>query len=385
MDSVDLNSLPAGFLLMPSGEAVPAITDSQVKEETYHRHRFSIYRRTGEAPMPLPVPGVLVMSSGSTGAPGIVFLGLPGVLANMKANIAALDIHDGDVTLLVLSMSYSYGLLAQFLSHLYAGATVVIAGTRVYLLQLPVLVKKFGITTLFTVPALLRQLRCYLLPEKGKDDFTTLRLLTIGGNFIDAVTLRMAMTLFGCPIAKTYGLAEAGPRVCTRILHQPDEDVFNVGVPLRNVSVDIAGLSGRTLMTGAPGRIRVRSTSVALACLNKTVSGMIPARELLTADYGYLNNDGDLIILGRKNGYLKLAGKRIWFAEIENLLYEEAGILKVNITRNGSRITVNILVAPQVKQDAAALRERIRMAFGISLFDRTTICFVDPAYFKFLK
>jgi long-chain acyl-CoA synthetase len=329
---------------------------------------------------------LLVTSSGSTGLSKIVTLTPDGVIRNIKANCGSLKIRGTDTTLLFLPMSYSYGLIAQFLSHLYAGATIVFADSKRYLLQMASLIPRYSVTTLFTVPAMLRQFLAQQVPGNFPDAFRTLRIVTVGGSHADAHMLNGALRFFLCPIVVTYGLAEAGPRVCTHFIYPNREnDLAVVGKPIGGVKIRILGQKGIPLPQGEPGRVCVISPSVALGYLNSSSANILPGTQVLTNDIGYVTARGRLVILGRMQDFLLVNNKRIWFIEIEDLLYATGKLSKVYLEKEGDVVRLQLLKMSRCALTCEEVLDLLRRKFGKELESRITIGFAMPSQVKMIK
>ena len=160
-------------------------------------------------------PALILWSSGSTGRPRGVVLQHHAVLANLWANVRALGYRDDDRTLLALPLSHAYPLVHQCLCHLAIGATVCIPPTPLVGPILSRAIEDFSITTLTTVPPLLR-----ILVEgvrRDKRPHSGLRLVTVGAGRADPAIVQDFLRLL--PLTQlviTYGLTEAGPRVSSR-------------------------------------------------------------------------------------------------------------------------------------------------------------------------
>ena len=246
---------------------------------------------------------VWMSSSGTTSASKIIKLGLRGTLANITANAESLGLCEDDTTLMCLSMSYSYGLIGQFLSHVYVGGKIVFPLYPNLIHTFPRLIRHEQITTVFTVPTLLRSLLTILSDSRNtKGKLSSLRLLTIGGSAIDKYGLQRALDLFeDTSIAITYGLAEAGPRVSTYFVRESPYHIGSVGQPIRGVEIGIVDKYGRHLPCGTEGEIVVFGPSVMQGYVfDSGDKNFIPEKMVYTGDRGYLSQDGYLYIFGPK-------------------------------------------------------------------------------------
>ena len=140
-----------------------------------------------------------------------ILLGKKQTLFNIESNRKALSIVHSDKTLILLPLSYCYGLIAQFLTHISVGANIIIAPKILGVVQLQALLEKYKISTLFLTPLLARLILIY---NKSKIK-NVLRYATLGGDKPSASTILKIQNLLECTIYGTYGLGEAGPRVAT--------------------------------------------------------------------------------------------------------------------------------------------------------------------------
>lgn len=270
-----------------------------------------------------PESALLLWTSGSLGQPRGVVLSTTAVLWNARRNASVLGLLSTDRTLVVLDAAYCYALIHQIFSHLYVGAAVVLrADTSVQHAQLGPVCVRHQITTLATVPSMLRTL--IRLPWLG-ESLRGLRLLTIGGATIPESLLQEThRTLPGAALFITYGLTEAGPRVCTR-RYEPERplDPGNVGVPIPGIA----------LRVDAAGELWVQSPSVRLGYLRQGLLELAaaPSDWVATGDLAELQPDGSVRILGRLRPLINRAGVKIAPGEIERILEEHPGVAQARV------------------------------------------------------
>ena len=158
---------------------------------------------------------VIVSSSASTSKiPKKILLGKRQTLNNIVSNQKALSISKRDKTLVLLPISYSYGLIGQVLSHLLVGADIFFTNKNLGILQLSALIRKHKITNIFMTPLFSRLFLYY--NQNLRIIENSLSFITIGGDKPYEEELKKLQKIFQCPIYGTYGLAEAGPRVATK-------------------------------------------------------------------------------------------------------------------------------------------------------------------------
>lgn len=320
-----------------------------------------------------PSAALLLWTSGSTGQPRGVALTTDAILWNARSNAGVLGLQPADRTLVVLDAAYCYALIHQIFSHLCVGAAVVLlSDSPAQNAQLGPICLHQQITTLAVVPSILQTL--IRLPWLGQS-LRSLRLLTLGGAPIPESLPQATGTLLpGAALYITYGLTEAGPRVCTR-RYQPDgpPSPGNVGVPLPDIA----------LRVDPSGELWVRSPSVRLGYLR---DGLLePAGEhpewVATGDLAELHTDGSLRILGRLRPIINRAGVKIPPGEIERVLETHPDVAQARVvamphSRLGDVPRAYIVPRPGPAPSATALmshcRERLGSAFVPAQVDLVT-------------
>jgi acyl-CoA synthetase (AMP-forming)/AMP-acid ligase II len=335
----------------------------------------------------------LVTSSGSTGGKKIIQYTQRGILENVRRNVKAIGINPADRTLMVLPLTYSYGLVAQFLSHLYMGATIVFSNKVLFVGAILRLINQHQINSVFTVPPIFRQM-VYMINKQDKfkgqpELWNSLRYVTCGGNHIEPGTVRKALKTFNCPIIKTYGLAEAGPRVATNIVKSATDALSSVGVPLEDVEVVITNPRGEPLPPLKVGRIVVRTPSAAAGYfLGKSNGLKIVGKTIYTQDLGYINKKGQIFILGRKNSKIRLKrfGPVLWQNQLMDEVYGNFSVFKLSVSKESSgRIKVGVVPMAKEKPTAEEILNHIERHFGKVVRDHTDVVFPRLNRLKFQK
>lgn len=364
----DLSQLNVAWFMVPQGSTTVRklfAGNGYVVKQAFDA-TFDLFGNTCAVTSFCSETALLVTSSGSSGAAKVVRLTNAGTLSNIQANVQALSLCYTDVTAIALPMGYSYGLIGQFLSHLYVGATVLLLDSMFFLHQMVWLFGPHRVTTLFLVPPMVRQLS-YLHDRKLLPaDFSSLRFVAIGGNRIETTTVHKAMQMFGCPIIKTYGLAEAGPRVATHLVHhRTDPHLESVGLPNRGVRVQIIDDNGSELPAGQIGTVRIHSPSVMVGYFNAPPCPTLrPRTTITTKDIGYVDSQGRLFVLGRRDDQFQLNGRSYWFREVENVLYAHFSFLKVALRHTDGRVHVGAIAMRDYLVRETDVYSRLREAFG---------------------
>ena len=283
-----------------------------------HRHPV----RLGGEPLGGQELACILYTSGSTGVPKGVMLHHQGLINLGTAAAAALDIRRGDRSLLMASPAFDLW-TADLVTAWTAGAAVVPVERREVedLAVMQDKLTRLRVTTAAMTPSYLRLF--------DQSDFPSLRLLiTVGEPPRPADALHYASRLryvngYGPTensAATSFGLAAANARQLT------------AGRPLANTSVHILGRKREPVPPGSLGEVWLGGMGLASGYLNSpdlTAASFVETplgRLYRTGDLGRWTQAGELQILGRSDGQVKLRGQRIELAEIEHRLGDHPGV-----------------------------------------------------------
>ncbi len=263
-------------------------------------------------------PALIIWSSGSTRSPRGVVLQHRSVLSNIRSNISSLGLRDEDRTLVVLPVAHAYALIHQCLCHLAVGATLFCPRQPLFAPSLCRNLEEGKITTLSTVPAMLK-IFVEGLRATGRR-CPELRLVTVGAGRVSKELLADAMDLLpATTFAITYGLTEAGPRVATLFVDRDPIDPACVGKPLPNFEVRIDATQDGI------SEIRVRSSSLMRSYVDEVwVEG--GDHVLRTTDLGEFD-EGRLYIRGRLDRSINRGGVLIAAEMIESVLLRHPDVM----------------------------------------------------------
>jgi acyl-CoA synthetase (AMP-forming)/AMP-acid ligase II len=199
------------------------------------------------------------------------------------------------------------------------------------------LVERHGVTYTTLVPTMIQSILA--LDDIDSRDLSSLRCLTYAGAPISAPTQRRAIGLFGDVLHHYYAMSEVAP-VTMLLPHEHRLDgseaerrrTRSVGLPSFNVVVTIVDDDGRALGPGQIGEVAVQSPGTMSGIWNDeaaTKARFLPDGSLLTRDMGYLDEDGYLFLVDRKDDMIISGGYNIWPVELEQVLAAHGGVLDV--------------------------------------------------------
>jgi long-chain acyl-CoA synthetase len=290
-------------------------------------------------------PAVLLMSGGTTGTPkGVLGTHSAYVMAGLQIqswNASALRGPE-DVTFLPLPMFHVYGNVGvQSLTFIIGCAMAIVPNPR-DLADLLADVRRVKPTFLSGVPTLYIAMLNHPLVQRGKIDFTSIRICFSGASPLLADTKTRFEALTGARIVEGYSLTEAMMACCTNPA-KGENKLGSVGMPLPDVAIRIFDDDEGTREMAAKevGEICVSAPQLMTGYWNQPEETANVLREhpidggtrrfLHTGDLGYLDQDGYLFIVDRKKDLIKTSGYQVWPREIEEAIAQHPAVAEVGV------------------------------------------------------
>jgi len=314
---------------------------------------------------------VILCTSGTTGDPREVELTHANLIANLEGSIEKVDITPNDVLGHILPPHHSFGMTVGKMLALFARATNIY--TNKYR-EVADLIRDRHITIFIAIPALYttlakkledginkqkKQSRLVALLDRyapgyvgrqmrRKLGWTQLRFFLSGAAPMPRWVLE-SLWRRGFKMYEGYGTTENSP--VYGFNERPDR-VGSVGLPIRTLATKIVDEENRTLPPRQRGEICLGGPCIAKGYYKnpKATEAAIDVDEhgvrwLHTGDLGYLDEEGNLYITGRKKYLIILpGGKNVNPERIETALSE-------------ARFVKEILVVPSRREDSNGLME----------------------------
>lgn len=313
--------------------------------------------------------GCCLFTSGSTGAPKGVLVGARDLTERAQAECEWFGLDASDRILNVLPWSFDVG-LNQALSAVLSGATLVIQDSW---LPADVMkgVREQAVTGISAVPSIWRGFMSERAVFDRRGAHPSLRYVTVSGGDLLAEQLRaLPSVVDGADIFKTYGQSETFRSTCLRpedFEHRPT----SVGRPFGNAVVRVVAADGGLSAAGEEGEIVHAGLGTMIGYLAEGVpKGAGLAMEdgrpsVRTGDMGYMDGGGFLFLRGRRDGMLKVAGYRVYPAEIAQAVARLSGVVEVEVAgvQDGRGETVPFAFVRTVKPcDEDAMRRDLSRA-----------------------
>ncbi|EXB75224.1 2-succinylbenzoate--CoA ligase [Morus notabilis] len=313
-----------------------------------------------------PEGAVLIcFTSGTTGRPKGVAITHSALIIQSLAKIAIVGYSEDDVYLHTAPLCHIGG-LSSAISMLLVGACHVLMPKFEAKSALEV-VQQYSVTSLITVPAMMADLISTARGKTTWKQIESVKKILNGGGGLSVELTKEATKLF--PRAKllsAYGMTEAcssltfmtlydptlGSSVDKRnsiLVHQPRG--ICVGKPAPHVELKICFDDSSCV-----GRILTRGSHVMLGYWEqnplKKASNSINQNWLDTGDIGYIDERGNLWLIGRTKGRIKSGGENVYPEEVEAILSQHpgvAGVVTVGIP--DSRLSEMVVACIQLRRD----------------------------------
>jgi o-succinylbenzoate---CoA ligase len=290
----------------------------------------------------------IVHTSGTAGRPRGVVLSRRAFSAAAEASAENLGWHDEDRWLLRLPVAHVGG-LSVVTRCLLARRTVVMAGDAAPL-QLMGILHRERITLVSLVPTLLGRLLDLAPPRNLPPQ---LRAILVGGAAASPALLERAAAR-RWPVLTTYGLTEACSQVTAQRYGTVNRGQLGAGRPLpgTEIRIDDEGqilVRGDTLMSGY-------FTPYGLE------SPFLEGDWFPTGDYGRIDEDGNLHVVGRRTDRIVTGGENVDPLEVEQALERVPGVRQACVfgasdAEWGDVVCAALVADPQL--DLGALRDTL--------------------------
>lgn len=319
-------------------------------------------------------PFMVIYTSGTTGKPkGVVHTHGSFPIKIAHDAVVHFDVHPGDVFCWPADMGWIAGTLVLSCALLRGATLVCYDGAPDFpdWSRMSRLVEQHRITQFGSAPTLIRGMASNEAVALAGDR-STLRLLITAGEGIDPEHFNWFQQVFGkscSPLINYTGGTEASGALLSSVLVRPiAPSGFNTISP--GVDLDVVDSSGNSIVNSV-GELVVRQPFVGmtqsfwqdderyLETYWRTIPGVWVHGDLVIR-----RSDGKFFMMGRSDDTIKVAGKRLGPAEIEEIVLEldevsEAAAIGINDAEKGQRLVIFVVLTESGRNDSSALASRI--------------------------
>jgi O-succinylbenzoic acid--CoA ligase len=302
----------------------------------------------------------IIYTSGTTGEPKGVLLSYGNHWWSAIGSALNLGTHQDDRWLACLPLFHVGGLAILLRSLIYGIPAIIHASFDPAAVNRSI--DEDGVTIISVVSTMLRR----MLAARGeRPSSQVLRCVLLGGgpaprDLLDACAQR------AIPVVQTYGLTETASQVATLAPEDAFRKLGSAGKPLFPNEVRIER-DGLTAQSDTLGEILVRGPIVTAGYAGRPAATARALRDgwLHTGDLGYLDSDGYLYVLDRRDDLIITGGENVYPAEVEAVLLaqpgvEDAGVIGVPNVEWGQAVVAAVRLANGVTLTEAQIRTACR-------------------------
>lgn len=274
---------------------------------------------------------IIIYTSGTTGLPKGAAITHKSQLAAARAQAAHARVSPKDVVPLALPLNHVGGITCGLLTALLGKATVILI-PRFDPEEIIRLSKVHPPTIWAGVPTM--HILLLMTESINSVDTASIRLVITGGANAEPALLRNLKATFpGAVLMNLYGLSEAsGALVLSPWDSDFDSLVRSIGKPIGDFKVRVVDGTGKELPPGETGELHFRGDAVASGYFRmpeetrRTFDG---EGWLHTGDMGYLDEEGNIFLMGRLKEMYIQGGFNVYPVEVENLISKHPKVAMV--------------------------------------------------------
>ncbi len=322
-----------------------ALADASGKSEIDFAELFNFSDVCEAEPMNAEDPLFIIYTSGTTGKPKGVVHVHGGYMVGTTYHLRNFfDVGERDVFWCTSDIGWIVGHSYIVYAPLCAGVTTLFREGAIDFPNQAIaweIVEKYGVTKMFTAPTAIRFFMRFGAELPAKYDLSSLRVLACAGEPLNPEAWRWAQTHLcgdgshGYCVDNWWQTELGAPSIATPVTMpmRPGK----AGVPLAGVEADVVDAEGNVCPPNVGGRLVLRRP---FPSMMKTVWGDQPRYERMwkqiegsyvSGDVAVKDDDGYLMILGRADDVLNIAGHRIGTADVESALVSHRSVAEAAV------------------------------------------------------
>ncbi|MFI0453765.1 AMP-binding protein [Actinomadura sp. 6N118] len=284
-------------------------------------------------------------------------------IANANQQLAWDTAHrdGGEVTLAVLPLFHSFGLVICMIAPVARAGTVVLL-PRYNSDQVVKALRRHRPTIFPGVPTLYDNVLDS--PRLDPGDLDSVRIFISGGSELPPATADRLEVLGGDRLIQAYGLTEASPAVLANPLGSGARNTtMGVPLPMTDALIVDPDEPTRVLPYGEPGELVVRGPQVFAGYWNAPLATAQALSKgwLRTGDIAVMDEIGFVTILERRRDVIKVSGFSVFPSEVEEVLRRhpavfDCAVVSARDERRGERVVAYVVEHPAYPFSADELR-----------------------------
>jgi long-chain acyl-CoA synthetase len=298
---------------------------------------------------------IVQYSSGTTGVPKCVARSHRHLLSEALNFNQTTGLSADDRVLCTIPLFHSHGFANAFLAALYAGATLVLMRefNRAAVVEL---FARERITIFPAVPLMFELLSRPVAGHSSRDN--TLRLAFSAGARLSSAIAKEFREAFRIYVRQLYGATEVGS-AAINLEHDLPSTLHSVGLPMKNVRIEILREDGSPAPSGELGEVAIRSPAMANGYWGQPELTRQRFRNghFWPGDYGRKDARGYLYIEGRAEWIVSAAGRKVDPREVEAVIAAFPKVREVVVVGVSGYLGAQVVKAVVVSLEACQERE----------------------------
>ncbi len=304
---------------------------------------------------------VVILTSGTTGAPKGASRSQPETLEPAAALLSKIPLRARDTTVIAAPMFHSWG-FAHFTLGMALSSTLVLRH-RFDPEETLRAVQTHRADVLAVVPVMLQRILELGDEVISRYDVSSLRVIAASGSALPGELATRVMDVFGDVLYNLYGSTE----VAWATIATPEDlraAPGTAGRPPRGTIVRLYDTEDREVGPGETGRIFVGNDMAFEGYTGGGGKAIIDGL-LSSGDVGHFDEDGRLFIDGRDDEMIVSGGENVFPREVEDLIsdlpgVDEVAIIGVPDEQFGQRLKAFVVTSAGAKLDAKRIQDHVR-------------------------
>ena len=300
----------------------------------------------------------ILFTTGTTGSEKGIIISYDNNVALAENVIHGAELKSDNIEFILSPFNHSHG-LRRYYANMYIGASVVMQNSVVYLTNLFEKMSQFHVNSMDMVPSALSIILKMSGGELGKYS-KQLRYIQFGSAPLsekDKETLRKMLP--DTKLLNMYGSTESGISCISDFSR--DYKQRSIGKPAKNSNIMIVDDNHRIISSSEnnPGLLSCKSRANMIGYYGENASSIKDVMcdgIVYSNDIAYIDEDGDIVLLGRKGDIICVGGYKFSPEDVENLVLKFKGIadcacIPVNDSTKGTTPKLFIQLENQVKEE----------------------------------
>lgn len=304
----------------------------------------------------------LIYTSGSTGTPKGAMLSHFNIVNNTGSICSYLRLTPDDRQMVVLPFFYVMG-KSLLNTHFAAGGSIVINNKFAYTGAVVKQMIDEQVTGMSGVPSTFAYLLHRSPLAASREKLVSLRYCSQAGGHMSRQIkqdLRRALPDH-TDIFIMYGATEASARLSYLEPSEFGRKVDSIGKAIPGVTLKVLDESGNEVPPGQTGELTASGPNIMRGYWKdpETTARVLDENGYHTGDLAYMDEEGYLYLVGRKDNLLKVSGHRINPQEIEDAIMESGLIVEVAVIGKPDELKGNKLVAVAVPIESSCTGDSV--------------------------